>query len=223
VTEKKVAVLLANSGVTCACQGSQPAQSQEDKFCGLYCDLKGDIEQAHTLAQQLQGFGWSPFSSFSWTSRDKDGIATSRVMSEVLPSADAAKPVITQYDKCNALAIKVWLESHNKGPDAVMEDMNELPPLQWQTICGQLAWELAEATSQTQRLKSDTQELFADTQHSLSISTPAVNKTYLEGFQRKCTQYISLLDKTMDTLEQATQTAYRLRCWQPTPLVTAEK
>ncbi len=218
-----MAVLLANSGVTCARQGSQPAQSQEDEFCGLYCDLKGYIEQAHTLAQQLQGFGWSPFSSFSWTSRDKDNIEEFWVMLEVLPSADAAKPLITQYDKCTALAIKVWLESHNKEPGAFMKETNELPLLQWQAICGQLAWELAEATSQTQRLKSDTQELFADTQHNLSISTPAINKTYLEGFQRKCTQYISLLDKAMDTLEQATQTAYRLRCWQPTPWVTAEK
>lgn len=218
-----MAVLLANSGVTCAQQGSQPAQSQEDKFCGLYCDLKGYIEQAHTLALELKSFGWSPFDSFSWASRDKDGIATSWVMSEVLPSADAAKPLITQYDKCNALAIKVWLESHNKEPGAVMEDTNELPPLQWQAICGQLAWELAEATSQTQRLKSDTQELFADTQRSLSISTPAINKTYLEGFQRKCTQYISLLDKTMDTFEQAKQTAYQLRCRQSAPLVTAEE
>ena len=198
-------------------------QIRAEEFYKLYFSMAGNIQQAYNLALGLQHFDWFPFDSFSWASRDKDGVVTSWVMAEILPPTEAIKPLATQCDKCNALATKVWLEDRSKESHTIMEEMSKLTISCRQTIRGQLAWELAEATSQTQRLKSDTQELFADTQRSLSMSTQAINKTYLEEFQDRCTEYTDLLDEAVDTLKQAKQTAYQLRCWQSAPLVTAEE
>ena len=223
---KGLALLLTGSAVACGQPEGQPEQEspytverlrqiEECEFSEVYCDMKRDVEQAYTLTLRLQDFSWRPYDSLSWESVDEQGAETVTLMSEVLPAAEAVKPLSAQCDKCNALTVKAWLKSPYEGPETPLQEAEKLMIAQLRVLCRQLESELGEAKHQVNKLKSDINNQFADIEHSLSISTSLLKESYLETFRGRCAEYIDLLDEVMLNLEQAEQAASELRRWKP--------
>ena len=175
--------------------------------------MKYHIEEAATLASGLQNFNWQQLGKIRWKSKNRYDVVTSTVMSEVLPSTEAVKPLLVQCHKANALAVEMWLRNPYEETQTPVPELTKLTAPQWQTLCRQLESELGEARLELKKLKLDVSKQFAAIEHSLSISTPSVKARYLRKFQSKSTVYIDSLGETMDNLEQARRAASVLRSW----------
>lgn len=186
-----------------------------------YYAMRGYVRQAYSAASELEDFRWDPFDSLTWESTDEYGVDSSALMSQVLPSADTVKPLLTQCDKCNALAAKIWLERPLAQPETTAQDTEKATTLQWLALCSRLRSELDEAERQAAELQSDAIEQYADIEHSLSTSPSSVPETYTERFQTRCAEYTGLFNVVRGNLEQAERLAVKLRCWQPGSPVTA--
>lgn len=194
-----------------AVKESRPVEDHE--FYELYYEMKGYMKQAYTVAARLQDFSWHPFDGLVWESPDKYGNEQPVLLAQVLPSADDVKPLSTQCDKCNALAVKVWLERPTTEPEATAKETTKLSLGQWRALCCQLLSELSEAKHQATKVKSDTSRQFTDIEHNLSMSTSSIQETYLDRFQGRRAQYAGLFDDVTRSLEQAERLTLKLRCW----------
>ena len=177
--------------------------------------MKYHIEEAATLTRGIQNFNWQQLGKIRWESKNRYDVVTSTVMSEVLPSTEAIKPLLAQCHKANALAVVMWLRNPYEETLTPVPELTKLTAPQWRTLCRQLESELGEARLELKKLKVDVTKQFAAIEHSLSISTPSVKTRYLGKFQSKSAVYIGSLDETMDNLEQARRIASVLRNWQP--------
>ncbi|MBL7210108.1 MAG: hypothetical protein ISS52_08420 [Dehalococcoidia bacterium] len=185
---------------------------EELEFSETYYAMQGYVERAYTVALGLENFDWHPFDGFTWESPAEYGTESSALMSEVLPSAEAIEPLLMQCDKCNALAVEIWLERPLLEPKTTTQDTTKLTTGQWRALCRQLGSELAAAEREVAELKSDTERQFADIEHSLSVSTTSIQGTYLDRFRGTYAQYVGLFDQVTSSLEQAERLAVKLRC-----------
>lgn len=173
--------------------------------------MKGHLELAYNLIQQLQGFNWDPFESITLTFKDADGVNKAMAIADVLPPTAILKPALTQCDLCNAVAVKFWLENPNRRP--VEQSDARLTPSQWQVLRYQLESESKEAEYQVKKLETDTNKTFADTDKKLSGLTTNTNTTYVESFKLRHGGYTMLVDDALSNLEQARKLAMELRQW----------
>lgn len=196
---------------------------EEHRFSEVYDDMKGHVEQAYMLALGLQDFSWYPLDILGGTygaNYSGDGLM---VMPEMLPSAEAVKPLLRQCDRCNALAVKVWLESPHREPSIAVQQTRNLTIGRWRVLCCQLTLECSKAQLQVEKLKAHTDRLFADIEHSLSISTSPAKEIYLAAFSERRAEYDGLLCRMVVNLEQARRSASELTCQGFNPLVTTQE
>ena len=140
----------------------------------------------------------------------------------MLPSPEAVVPLLTQCDKCNALATKGWLRLPDKDPQSFAQGTATLTIAEWRALCRQLESELGEASYQIQKFQSETSKLFAEAEHSISISNPAVSETYIDKLQGRYAQYAIFLHEAKDTLKQAKRLTSELRYWEFRPPAAVE-
>jgi len=185
---------------------------EELEFSETYYAMQGYAERAYTVAVGLQDFDWHPFDGFTWESPAEYGTQSSALMSEVLPSAEAIEPLLMQCDKCNALALEIWLERPLLEQGTTAQETPKLTSGQWRALCSQLGSELAAAERQVAQLKSDADMQLADIELSLSMSTTSIPDTYLDSFRGTCAEYADRFDEVTHNLEQAARLAVKLRC-----------
>ena len=196
---------------------------EEPEFSEIYRDMKGYVERAYTVALGLQDFDWYPFDGLTWESPDEYGTESSALMSEVLPSTEAIDPLLMQCDKCNALAVEIWLERPLLEQGTTAQEAPKLTTGQWRVLCSQLRLELAAAEPQVAQLKSDADMQLADIELSLSMSNTSIQDTYLDRFRGTCAEYVDRFDEVTQNLEQAERLAVKLRCqYLVSPIAAAE-
>lgn len=225
LAEKELAPVAASSDVASSGPESQteqelPSTTEESRLAedygmsDTYYSMRRHLTQAHTAALALQDFRWHPFDSLTWESTNEDGVESSVLMSQVLPSADSVNPLLTQYDRCNALAVKGWLERPFTQAETTAQDATKPATHQWRALCFRLRSELYEAERKTAEVQLDAIEQLADIEHSLSTSPSSITETYPERFQTKRAEYIGLFNVVIGNLEQAERLAVKLGCWQ---------
>jgi len=253
-------LLLASPIVACGQPEGQPEQEspytaeelrqiEERELFQPYQEMKGYIAHAHTVTLGLQNFGWHQFADVGWSELNEYGVKRwtlvsqvlppaeavkplflseepcelySEVVSEVLPFAEALKQLLAQCDECNALATKVWSASPYKEPQTIVQEMEKLKIPEWQGLCDELQSALVEAERQALNLETGTEKLFTEIEDVFSNERPSVKARYLQKFQSRSAKYTDLLDEATWNLEQARHAASELRNWQFSSLSTGE-
>lgn len=227
LAEKGLAPLLAGSTVPCGEPEAPDAagdltQTEVQEFSKLYCDMKHHLEDAYALTHHLQYFGWYGLVSLSWKSKDEYGVERTVKMADTLPHSETVKPFLAQYEKCNALAIEVWLERPYKSRQTPDHETGNLTLREWRALCRRLQSQLREARRELGQVKSDTSKQFANIEHGLSTSASPHRDTWFEEFQLRHPQYTELLDQAIGTLEEAERLTSKLRRWEFSPGSTTQ-
>lgn len=183
-------------------------QSKGEAFNQLYANMKGCLEQAYERNQQLQYFNWRSIEYLSWTSKDEKGNEQIMSMENVLPSNEALQPLLMQNEKCNAFAVKLWLEHPYEKPT----DWNSkhLNPVAWYALIRQLEIEIGKAQDLANKVQLDASKKFADMDRELNIPG-AMSRAYVREVQMKCADYKALLDDIIKNLEQSRLLAVEMR------------
>jgi hypothetical protein len=196
------------------------------------CDrIQKNIEQAQSIALQLQKFSWDEFSEIGIlcppqgicpvgnlpivekASLDKNLLDRVVDLTAGLPNPKTAETYSVQCASCLSLAREVC----SSIPDGeTSTSVSENLTSQWQMLCSQLESALQGAAYLASRDKSIAADytfpkLFA----YFSASDENVKQKYLEKFTAKSDQYIKLYDEFIRNLNEAKQTAVDLSNVQP--------
>lgn len=194
-------------------QGTQQTLDTSNKnkgqaFNELYPTMKWRLEQAYMLTQQIKTFNWQLFKDITWTVKDEKGTDRLMAMADMLPSSELSNLMLAQSDRCNAFAVKVWLENPYAKPGE--QAGKHLTRSEWQTLCKQLEIEISKVEDQTNKIKADTNTTFADIDKAFGVPS-STNASYASAFQSKHASYTALLDDTLQHLEQAKLLASEIR------------
>ena len=187
LVEKGLAPLLAGSTVPCGEPEAPDAagdltQTEVQEFSKLYCDMKRHLEDAYVLTHQLQYFGWYLVGGLSWKSKDEHGVERTVNLADALPLRETVNPFLAQYEKCNALAIEMWLERPYKSRQTPDHEIGNLTLREWPALCRRLDIQLREARRELEQVKSDTSKQFSNIEHGLSTSASPHRDAFFQEF-----------------------------------------
>lgn len=222
-----VALLLSSSMVACGQPEEESPyapeelrQIEEQEFFELYQEMKSCIEHAHTLALGLQNFSWHQV-NVAYYEIDKYGVKKWKTLKEIIESADIVNPLVSDCNKCYALAIKVWAESPYKEPQTAAQKMEKLAIGEWWGLCDQLESALVRAMLQASHTRNA--PIFTSIRNGIETSKETqVREIELEHFDTRLAEYRAIVDDVIDNLEQAKQAASELSSWQFSTLTVEE-
>jgi hypothetical protein len=128
---------------------------------------------------------------------------------ELLPSPDFANQLLTQVDKCHAMAVEVLAEDPYKATEN-SEDIESYG--KWWQRYYNLQWEISIAERQVEILKLDARILFDEANHYLISEKSTDKMRYLNAFQSSCATYMDRLEQISMYLEQAREAGWKVRC-----------
>lgn len=222
-----VALLLSSSMVACGQPEEESPyipeelrQIEEHEFFELCQEMKSYIGQAHTLALGLKGFSWHQV-DVVYYEIDEYGVWKVKTLNEIIESADMVNPLVSDCNKCRALAIKAWSESPYKEPQTAVQEKEKLTIGEWWGLCGQLESALARAMLQAGHTRNAS--IFVSLRIGIATSKEAkVREIELEQFDTRLVEYHAAVDDVIDNLEQAKQAASELSNWQFSTLMIDE-
>jgi hypothetical protein len=186
-------------------------QSKGQTLNELYVKINGHLEQTYTLSQELQNFNWGLIEYLSWTSKDEKGNEQSILMKDILPSKEDLQPLLMQSDRCNAFAVKLWLENPYTKPTARNSKRLTLAAwYTWYTMNQQLEVEIGKAQDLANNVQLATSKKFADIDRGLNTQGE-ISEAYVNEIHTKCANYTDLLDLTIQHLERDRVLALEIR------------
>ena len=182
---------------------TESKSSENQGIDDTWVDMSKYLQQSYTLDQQIQSSSWYPVEDLSWTVQDASGNQHAIKMNNLLPSKEALPTLLQQIDKCNAYAVKLWLENPYKesaGQDDVHPNIKQ--QFQWYILNRQLEREISLAKEESVNIKSDAEQKFDIIDYELNSSEIGKN-SYITEYQSKRENYISILDEIIRELEQS--------------------
>lgn len=227
--------LILTSFVSC----SQPASQPQPEFFSQCQKMQKNIEQAQSVASEIQHFNWNEFSAIGIlyppqgicpvgnlpiverASVDKKLLDRVVPLTEGLPSPQTAETYYVQCGNCLKLATEVCLHSPYSKSQAVAPGSENITA-QWQQSCSQLQSALQGAEYLASRDKAIAADytfpkLFA----YFTASDEKVKQKYLEKFTAKSDEYIKLYDELILSVQQAKQMAIDMSNGQFSPQDTS--
>jgi hypothetical protein len=219
-------ILILASASACNQPVSQPGNEFFDR-CG---QIQKDIEQAQSIASELENFKWAEFSNIGIlcppqgicpvgnlpivekSSVDKNLVNRVADLASQLPNPKTAETYSVQCANCLSLAREICSSSpYNKIPASGSENATAL----WQQSCGQLLSALQGAEYLASRDKTIAADytfpkLFA----YFSASDEKVKQKYLQKFTASSDEYIKLHDDLIRNMQEAKQATIELSNWQ---------
>jgi hypothetical protein len=222
-------ILILTSASACNQPVSQPISQPGNEFFDRCDQMEKNIEQAQSIALQLQNFSWDEFSEIGIlcppqgicpvgnlpivekASLDKQLLDRVVPVTEGLPNPHTAETYSVQCASCLNLAREVC--SNSPYSKTQVEGSDNITA-QWQELCGQLQSALQGAEYLASRDKTIAADytfpkLFA----YFSASDEKVKQKYLEKFTARSDEYIKLHEDFIQNMQEAEQTAIDLSNW----------
>ncbi len=215
---------------------SQPASQPEQEFFNQCDQMQKNIEQAQSIASELEHFNWNEFSAIGILCPpegicpvgnlpivEKASVAKELVdrvvpLPERLPSPKTAETYSVQCDNCLKLAREVCSHSPYNESQASAAGPEKITLAQWQQSCSQLQSALQGAEYLASRDKTIAADYtFPQLLAYFTASEEKVKQKYLDKFMAKSDEYIKLHDELIHNVQQARQTAIDLSNWQFSP------
>lgn len=229
-----IALLLISSA---ACK--QPVSQPEQEFFNRCDQMQKNIEQARSIALELQRFNWDDFSAIGIlcppggvcpvgnlpiverASVAKELVDRVVLLPVRLPSPKTAETYYVQCDNCLKLAREVCSSSPYSKPQNSAASSENITA-QWQQLCGQLQSALQGAEYLATRDKTIAADYtFPQLFGYFTASDEKVKQKYLEKFTAKFDEYIRLHDELIHNVQQAKQTAIDLSTYEFSPQDTS--
>jgi hypothetical protein len=227
-----IVVMFLISFVAC----NQPASEPQQQFFNKCEGMRKNIEQAQSIASELEHFNWSEFAAIGILCPpqgicpvgnlpivEKASVAKELMdrvvpLPERLPSPKTAETYSVQCDSCLTLATEVCSHSpYNQSQDSTT-GAEKFTLAQWQESCNQLQSALQGAEYLAFRDKTIAADYtFPQLLAYFTASEEKVKQKYLEKFTAKSDEYVRLHDELIHNVQQARQTAVDLSNWQFTP------
>jgi hypothetical protein len=215
---------------------SQPLSQAEQEFFDQCEGMQKNIEQAQSIASELEHFNWNEFSAIGIlcppegicpvgnlpivekASVAKELLDRVVLLSERLPSPKTAETYSLQCDNCLKLAREVCSHSPYNESLASTAGPEKITLAQWQQSLSQLQSALQGAEYLASRDKTIAADYtFPQLLAYFSASEEKVKQKYLNKFMAKSDEYITLHDELIHNVQQARQTAIDLSNWQFSP------
>lgn len=217
---------------------NQPLSQPGNEFFARCDQVQKNIEQAQSIALQLEHFNWGEFSGVGIlcppqgicpvgnlpivekSSVDKSLVDRVIALPEQLPNPKTAGTYSVQCANC----LKLAKELCSNGPySGSRTSDSENITAQWQQSCSQLQSALQGAEYLVSRDKTIAADytfpkLFA----YFTASDEKVKQKYLEKFVAKSDEFIKLNDELIQNVQEAEQTVVELSNWQFTPQAPPE-
>ncbi|MBM4453495.1 MAG: hypothetical protein FJ013_02805 [Chloroflexi bacterium] len=168
--------------------------------------------RAYLTTLELNHFDWQKVSSLSLAPDSSESSKETHTLAKLLPSPDFVASLLTQLDKCHALAIRVWTENPYLPAHELDKNAASVTMGQWWVRYYQLEWEISKAENLTETLKTEANKTFNEAEKRLSDPASSVNMRYMSEFQRVRATYIDKLEQITLYLEQAREASWDLRC-----------
>ena len=198
-------------------------QIEERELPSLCNETIGYIENAHAVALELEDFKWSEFNTIGLLlppaglcaigtcvvekqSVDRDSIERWVPVHQMLPSADAAKPLLVCYDKCLNMVNNVSAKCPYGERQTDVNETEEPMIAEWQELCSQLEAMLVATERLTLNHKNNKEMDFDQIKEYMDNSDANISQKYLEKFQSRCTEYTNLIDEMIMNMRQARKT-----------------
>jgi hypothetical protein len=213
---------------------SQPENQPPPEFFNQCQKMQKNIEQARSIALQIENFNWDEFSAIGILCPpqgvcpvgnlpivEKDSVdkgLQGRVvpLPEQLPTPKTAETYYVQCNNCLKLAAEVCSQSPYNQSAGIAGSENITA--QWQQLCSQLESALQGAEYLASRDKTIAADYtFPKLIAYFTVSDDNVKQKYLEKFTAKSDEYIKLHDELIRNIQQAKQTAIDLSNWQFSP------
>jgi len=211
----------------------QPVSQPETEFFSQCEQIQRNIEQAQSMAQELEHFKWGEFSGIGVlcppagicpvgslpivekASVDKTLIDRVVSLVEYLPNPKTAETYSVQSTNCLKLAEELCANSpYNRPPPSASENITA----EWQESCSRLQSALQGAEYMVSRDKTiDAEYVFPELLAYFSASDEKVKQKYLEKFTAKSDKFIKMHDEIIRNIREANQTLTDLYNWQFTP------
>jgi hypothetical protein len=206
----------------------QPVSQPEQEFFNRCDQMQKNIEQARSIASELQRFNWDDFSAIGilcppggicpvgnlpiveTASVAKELVDRVVPLPQRLPTPKMAETYYVQCDNCLKIAREVCSNSpYSKPQDSATRSENITA--QWQQLCGQLQSALQGAEYLASRDKTIAADYtFPQLFGYFTASDEKVKQKYMERFTAKSDEYIRLHDELIHNVQQAKQTAIDL-------------
>ena len=161
---------------------------------------------------ELEHFNWSRIRYLNLAPKGSGTSSSNGSIAELLPPNDFVNPLLTQSDKCHALAIRVWEESPFMETNATEKYDDPMTVAKWWTLYYRFEWEISKAESLLETLKPDASRMFDEAERYLSNTATQANPRYINELRRTGATYMDQLEQVSLYLEQAREASWKLRC-----------
>jgi hypothetical protein len=178
----------------------------------LYHSIRDYTRRAYITTLELKFFNWQRLTSLNLVPEGSGESKGTDAAAELLPSRDFVAQLMTQCDKCHALAIRIWAENPYLELNATEDSKDGTTAEKWSALSYQFDWEISKTEEQVQTLKSDANQMFDKAEEYLSQKTASIQSNYLNELRNTRGKYIDKLEQVSLYLEQAREANWKLRC-----------
>jgi hypothetical protein len=175
-------------------------------------DLFNYTRRAYSTAIELKRFDWSPAIVLNLVPKGQKTPSGTATAVELLPSPDFVNQLLTQVDKCHAMAVDVLAEDPYQVISTPENSKDKELYGKWWQRYHHLQWEISIAEKQVETMKLDASILFDGANHYLISENNTDKMRYLNSFQSSCATYMDKLEQISMYLEQAREAGWKVRC-----------